>query len=615
MILIASSFITDTTPTAESLIEGLVAAFGGETAPKILSEKPVALQDGVEATDYLVDFTTAAGEPLSFHLALAERGPKVYTFLVLGAATTIHGRGVSIQSILESISLNPSTLFGIDRNQAVVQLGYDPQPMHLDPALTTGSAEGYIGHLFSGLVRLSPALQVEPDLAADWEVSEDGRVYTFHLREGSRFASGQAITAEDVKYSWERAADPDTGSSTASTYLGDIIGVQAKLDGEAEEVAGIRVIDDQTLEVTLDQPVPYFLAKLTYPTSFIVDQANVEGDPEGWMFEPNASGPYVLREILDEEAVVFERNENYHTPPGIRYAVYLLYLSGTGLSFFEAGEVDIIGLGIADVQQVQESDDPYYDQLLSVPSMCTSLIMVDTSMPPMDDPQVRMAFALAVDKESIAELVYEDLILVADTILPPAMPGFSDALGALPFDPEAAREALASSEYADGLPPIRFTSSGFGDSDDPVADSLIETWQETLGAEIVVENLDPDRFTERALEDHGHLVDYGWCADYPDPQNFLDILFHKDSDFNVAGYTNVEVDALLEQARTELAPADRIALYQQIEDMLLEDIAAIPLFHGIQYGLVSSRINGFELSPMGVPIIHLLTLEENSIAD
>ncbi|NIS14626.1 MAG: hypothetical protein GWN58_16140, partial [Anaerolineae bacterium] len=149
-------------------------------------------------------------------------------------------------------------------------------PPHLDPALaTTGTSVEYVRSIFSGLVKLDENMEVVPDIAVDWDISDDGTVYTFHLRDDVKFQDGKPVTAHDFKYSIDRAADPDLESITTSGYLGDIVGVKEALAGEAEGVSGVRVVDDYTLEITLDAPKAYFLAKLTYPASFVVDQQTV----------------------------------------------------------------------------------------------------------------------------------------------------------------------------------------------------------------------------------------------------------------------------------------------------------------------------------------------------
>ena len=169
-------------------------------------------------------------------------------------------------------------------------------PSTLDPAVCGDSTSAsYIVEIFSGLVTLDNDLNVIGDIAEDWEVSADGMTYIFHLRQDVKFHNGRVVNASDFKYSIERAADPATGSPVAEAYLGDIVGVKEKLAGEADEVSGVSVIDDSTLEITIDAPKAYFLAKLVHPTAFVVDSDNVEPGDDWWR-RPNGTGPFSLAE-------------------------------------------------------------------------------------------------------------------------------------------------------------------------------------------------------------------------------------------------------------------------------------------------------------------------------
>jgi ABC-type oligopeptide transport system substrate-binding subunit len=327
------------------------------------------------------------------------------------------------------------------------------------------------------------------------------------------------------------------------------------------------------------------------------------------MFSPNASGPFGLREFREEEVIIFERNNAYHTPPAIENIVYLLYRAGSTVSYFEAEAIDITSISQTDARAIlDEPDNPLNDQLHSTTSMCTSYIQFNNNRAPLDDLEFRRALALAVDQERFSELFSENLSLIAGSILPPAMPGYLAGREALEYDPQAAKAALDASSYADQAPEIVINVSGYGDSDSPYLDTLIQMWRETLGVEVVIEYVDPRNSIEGRREADGHVVVGGWCADYPDPENFLDILFHSESIFNSANYNNPEVDNLLEEARVEFDTARRMELYQEIETILLEDYAVIPMLHFVFYALVNPRIEGYVLPPMGVPIVHLLSI-------
>ena len=192
----------------------------------------------------------------------------------------------------------------------LVRLGGDPPT--LDPHLTTDATSAtYIVEVFGGLVTIDSELNIVPDIARNWDISPDGRIYTFYLREDAQFHSGKPVTAQDFKWSLERATDPLTAAPVVDEYLGDIVGADDKLEGNVRDVSGIRVIDDYTLEITIDEPKSYFLAKLTYPTGFVLDQENVESDRR-WFRTPNGTGPFKLEEYVPGETMILARNENYH---------------------------------------------------------------------------------------------------------------------------------------------------------------------------------------------------------------------------------------------------------------------------------------------------------------
>jgi len=521
-------------------------------------------------------------------------------FTVVGAPDSFSRRSNTLSRLFKSLSFFPPSSFATDPKETLKLLGSEPDENDLDPARTLSGASGYSGLLYAGLVRLASNMQVVPDLAESWQISPDGTVYTFTLVKDLQFADGKPLTAEEVRLSWERAADPATGSSVASTYLGDIVGVKEKLAGKAKQISGIKVLDELTLEVTLDSPKPYFLAKLTYPTSFVVDTSQAKGDL--WMWNPNPSGPYLLKEYREQDAILLERNEKYHNPPAIRYLAMDLNPGGSPISLYESDRLDIVYLDAENSLRIRDKGDPLHAEWQSTTNMCTSFVHMNNTLPPFDDIHVRQAFLQAIDPAQLNENLALSTSLVAHSILPPGMPGFSNESLALGFDPQAARAALAASSYAGDLPEIIINAAGYGDSQRSDIAALAEMWKTNLGVEVQVKYLDPQEFTKAARENHDHMVLLGWCADYPDPENFLDVLFHSDSEVNVSEYSNPEVDALLEQARTELDPANRLALYQSAEQLLLADYAVIPIIHNVSDVLVKPRLEGFILSPISTTL-------------
>ena len=404
-------------------------------------------------------------------------------------------------------------------------------------------------------------------------MSRDGTTYTFYLRKGVRFHDGKEVKAADFKYSLERTCDPETESPTAETYLGDIVGVKEMLDGEAEEISRVKVIDDYALQITIDAAKAYFLAKLAHSPAFVVDRANVESGEEWWR-NPNGTGPFRLREWKEDELFILEQNDiSYHEPAKVEYVVFRLW-GGVPMRMYETNEIDVTYVSLEDIERVLDPTNPLNRELITAPELSLWYIGFNATKPPFDDAKVRQAFCHAIDKDKIIDVVLKGAVERADGILPPGMPGYNENLKGLSFDVDRAKELIRQSKYEDAsnLPPITLTTSGLGAISDLNA-ALIDMWRENLGVEVQVRQLEPETYFQVLKEEKDEMYESGWIADYPDPQNFLDILFHTGMEENTGEYSNPEVDALLEQARVEPDVTARMSLYQEIEQMLVNDAA------------------------------------------
>jgi oligopeptide transport system substrate-binding protein len=507
---------------------------------------------------------------------------------------------------LPSTACQPSS-----SGQGVLNL-WDTGPLTLDPAISADmSSHLYVMQIFSGLVRLDQELTIEPDIAESWEESPDGKTYTFHLHQGVKFHSGREVKAADFKYSWERACDPDTGSGTAATYLGDIVGAQDMLAGKAGEISGVEVLDDYTLQVTIDAPKAYFLDKLAYPTAFVVDRANVESG-EDWWREPNGTGPFKLKEWKPGQRLILERSQIYYGEPAkLEQVVYLL--SGVPMALYEKGEIDVTSVSTSYIDQASDETNPLHQELAVTPELSLYYIGFNTAQPPFDDVNVRRAFCLAVNKERIAKVILRDMVNEADGILPPGMPGYNGTLEGLDYDVEKAKELIADSKYGDvsNLPSITLTFEGYGNSIPSYLGAIIQEWQQNLGVEISVRQLETENFLYNLKQEKDEMFILGWIADYPDPHNFLDILFYTGSENNIFEYSNPSLDALLDQAAIEQNRTVRLAMYQQAEQLVVDDAPCLPLFHGTNYILVKPYVKGYELSPLGIPDLSKVYLEQS----
>jgi oligopeptide transport system substrate-binding protein len=480
-------------------------------------------------------------------------------------------------------------------------------PPTLDPHLSgdATSAE-YVVEIYSGLVAYDPELNIVPDLAESWDVSADGMVYTFHLREGAQFHNGKPVRAQDFKWSFERACDFRTGSATADTYLGDVVGCRDKLRGRTDEVSGVEVVDDFTLQLTIDAPRQYFLAKMTYPTAYVLDQENVERGGRTWTDRPNGTGPFKLDTFEFGQEIVLTRNEEYYRDPQPRLDRINFVMAGGAMIQYENGDLDLTQVGINDIERVTDPNNELNKDLVLAPTLSTFYIGFNVNRPPFDDQNVRRAFNLALDREKIISVVYKETVPVANGIVPPGMPNYDR--GNLPgyeFDPDRALELIAESSYGDvtEFPDITLFTTGVGGSAGRIIEAIVASYEETLGVEIGIQQTDwPTFLSDITREENPYqMYNLGWIADYPDPQNFLDILFHSDSRQNHMGYANPELDEILDKAAVEADVETREDLYRQAEQIIIEDAPWVPLHYQVEYWLVRPYVQSLRIPPIIVP--------------
>ena len=498
----------------------------------------------------------------------------------------------------------------------LVRLFSDPPT--LDPHITTDSTSAVIiNEVFGGLVTINPEIEIVPDLAEDWDISPNGKVFTFRLRQDAKFHNGRLVVAEDFRWSLERAADPLTESPVADLYLADILGVADKLSGKTQSIRGLRVIDDHTLELTIDAPKSYFLAKMTYPTGFVVDRQNVEGNKNDWVFEPNGTGPFRLERYEIGETIILGRNDLYHLGPPFLDTVEFILSGGDPMLMYENDEIHLTGLGLADLERVQDPDNPLRAELATAPpSFSVSFIGLNVNEPPFDDPKFRLALNYAVNKKEIATSALSDLVVPAVGVIPPGFPSYNTDLKGYGYDPEKAKRLLSESRYgADtgSIPRITLSIAGnFGASVGLDMEVMLRSWEETLGVEVEIQQTEWATFLQDLHKRRFQMFVIGWGADYPDPENFLDILFHSESTNNWGAYSNREVDSLLEKARVEPDQVARFQQYNVIEQLIVDDAPWVPLWHSTERKvLIKPQVKDYFLVPMTIPKLRHVYFSDN----
>ena len=602
-------FTAQSGDTAESITGQMAdSALQGLKNTTILSNAALSRADGISAWDRVVTATSNNTE-LKISLITLVNEPRAFFLLTYGTVAGYEANTNGFNTLLDGISFEAPVVNGVNRNQALFLTGGEStNSRDYDPATEHDSGDK---RLFSGLVAFDTDLNLVPDLAESWDISTDGTVYTFHLRTNAKFHDGRPVVAQDVIYSWERAAAPATQSDTVLTYLDDILGVAEMHSGKADHISGLKALDEHTLQVTIDAAKPYFLFKLTMPVAFVLDQKNVESGPE-WYRTPNGTGPYKLTRWDSFKLMVYDAYPDYYLGvPAIPQIVVELY-TGVGIRLYESGEIDMTGISSSDVARALDPADSLHPDLRSSVSLCTNYVVFDVTKPPFDDVKVRQAFSMAFDRQKYIDVVENGVGIPAKGLYPPALPGYNLNLQGLSYDPGQARQLLAQSKYGgpQGLPAIVYSAAGIGSTAGANVAAMAQMWEQNLGVKITIENLEPDKYYDLLYSgQHGQIFSGGWCADYPDPENFADVLFHTAAQQNTGKYSNPDLDAILDQARIEQDVSKRIQLYQQAEQTIVQDAPALFISHGISYMLVKPFVKGYVLTPIGIPIERYLSLQ------
>jgi oligopeptide transport system substrate-binding protein len=475
----------------------------------------------------------------------------------------------------------------------------------LDPALVRETGAMFLlQQLYRGLVSLDAALDPVPELAARVDRAADGLDYDIALHPGAAFHDGRAVTPEDVLGSFTRALDPGTAGGDASalaavTFLRDIAGADDVLAGTAGTLTGVEVTGDRTLTIRLARSSPAFLTKLASVTASIVDVTQVAGDP-GWADAPNGSGPFRLRSWTPESLLELEAADTWWAGrPEVAAIEARLGTSATlPLNLYQAGAIDMVWSVPAElVDLVQDpASGVSYGDLVRTELFATSYIAFSNAVPPFDDPHVRRALQLVFPSDAIAGAMFDGTVVPASGIVPPGMAGRDWRVDRPVPDVEAARAALARSRYgsASAVPPMQVYAADIA----PV-EALRDVGHHELGLRIEAIQVNWPEFIGGLVNGRFPAYAIFWSADYPDPESMIDMLFASKSADNYTGYANPALDDLIEQARREMGAA-RLDLFARANQLLVEDVAVLPLYHDVGFALNRPGMAGLRVTPMGL---------------
>lgn len=486
-------------------------------------------------------------------------------------------------------------------------------PVPLDPAVARDVNSAFMTRqVFRGLTRFDENLEPVPELAQRIEISADGLTYLFQLHENAKFADGSAITAQDVVYSLTRSLSPETATQAGvalagPSYLADIAGADAVIRGEASELSGVQVIDDRTVEISLDEPRATFMMKLASAPAAIVDPDDVARGSEWWR-NPNASGPFVVDAWEPEVELRLAANKNYvGGAPELRRVVFRLGPSAANpFNLYQADEIDVATVPIQAIDRVSDPESPFLEELDVSPILSTSYIAFRTDVAPMDDPEIRRAVLLAFPRWKVSEILLNGQQATAHGLIPPGTLDREWPDVAPEQDLEAAREAIASSSYgsAEHVPPIRIYGAGpYGSA------ALRDVLDRELGLTVDVLNVHWPQFNQGLARKSFPAYELTWIADFPDPETFLWNLFATGSPDNYSEYSNPAYDSLLAQAAATFDVDARADLYAEAEAVLISDHALLPLVHDVRYTLMKPWVRGLEVTPLGMLYLETAWLE------
>ncbi|MGJ0629267.1 oligopeptide ABC transporter substrate-binding protein OppA [Xenorhabdus bovienii] len=478
------------------------------------------------------------------------------------------------------------------------------EPQSLDPHKIEGVPESNIARdLFEGIVINGPNGEILPGVATHWE-NQDFKVWTFHLRKDAKWSNGNPVTAQDFVYSWRRLADPNTASPYAS-YLqyAHIINVDDVIKGKQKpESLGVKALDDHTFQVTLSEPVPYLVRLLIHSTMSPVHRATVEKYGDRWTQPQNfvGNGAYKLKSWSINERLVFERSPTYWDNKNtIINQVTFLPISSevTDVNRYRSGEIDMTYSNLP-IELFQKLKKEIPDQLRVNPYLCTYFYEINNQKPPFNDPRVRTALKLGMDRDLITNKVKNQGDTPAYGWVPPYIADFKDEkpdwytkLNQQQRNEEA-RKLLAEAGFSKDNPLKISLLYNTSDLHKKMAIAAAAIWKKNIGAEVSLENQEWKTFLDTRHQGNYDIARAGWCADYNEPTTFLNVKLSYSSN-NTAHYKSEAFDALMKEALKVKTDAERVEIYKQANALIDKDSAVVPLYYYVSTRLVKPYVGGY----------------------
>lgn len=505
----------------------------------------------------------------------------------------------------------------------VLYLGGGSEPESIDPSKSyDGPGVDIVRELFEGLMRYDPeTLDPVPGAAEAWEMDEDGRRYVFRLREGLVWSDGTPLTAHDFEWSWKRVLDPATAAQYAA-LLWDLEGGKAyNLGRGSREEVGVRALDDRTLEVRLERPVPWFLSLLPFAPFCPAPRHAVEAHGLGWTRPENivTNGPFHLTRWIPNYEIELVKSPTYWDRDSVRLERAVVVVSDDNHSMmrlFRAGEIDWLGSNTRPPPEylpyLRTKKDYREDRYLGTYFYWINLREDRNAGSPLRDKRVRRALLLATDREAIVRYVTQGGQRPAHGMVPDIFFEKGYPLPTpIPFDPEQARRLLAEAGYGPGGKPFPTIEILYNTHEGhrQVAEAIQQMWKRNLGIDVAIVNQEWKVFMSNRLEGHFQIARAGWIGDFLDPYSFLS-QFLSESEANEARWKNPEYDRLVALALEEPDDEKRYAIYAKAEAILMDELPVLPIYYYSQNTLIGSWVKGFVPNAQDIHPLRSLWVEE-----
>lgn len=511
----------------------------------------------------------------------------------------------------------------IATNNQILLKGNAAEPADLDPHTVTGLSEyNILLALFEGLVSTHPeTLAPVPGVAESWEVSDDNKTYTFHLRKDAKWSNSDPVTAKDFLFSFKRALSEDLSCEYASMFY-PVQNAQAYHEGALNDFneVGFEAPDDYTLKITLHQPIPYFLSLIThwvwYPVheASIVQHGDISQRGSGWT-QPGhlvSNGPFALKSWKLGESIIVRQNPFYWNKDQVQLKeihFYPITESNTEERAFRAGQLHITeSLPIQKYETYYNENSPY---LQVSPALGTYCYTFNTTKTPFNDPKIRQAFSLALDRESLAKHVVKGGKEAAYTFTPANTPGYEISARAKESI-SSAQALLEEAGYPQGknFPKVTLLYNT-SENHRLIAEAIQEMWRQNLGIEVELVNEEWKVFLNSRKLKNFDIVRGNWMGDYPDPNTFLEV-YTSNNPNNHSGWANEAYDELIHQANSTLDAKERLRHFQEAESLLLLDAVLIPLYFFNTVQLVHTDVHGWYPNITNVHPYQYIYLKQSS---